>query len=73
LTLEEVIFALFVAGALALAPWFSAFLNQRTMFKVIEIFYRNNALSFRNAKAIEELGLTPPGFPQRLTKLRDYK
>jgi len=30
-------------------------------------------LSRQTAKTIEELGLTPPDFLQRLTHLRDYK
>ena len=69
----SMIFALFMAGALTLALWLSAFLTHRAIFKVIEIFYRNNALSFQNAKTIEELGLTSPDILQRLTQLRDYK
>jgi len=69
----SVIFALFMAGALTFALWLSAFLTHRAIFKIIEIFYRNNALSFKNAKTIEELGLPPPDFFQRLTQLRDYK
>ncbi len=73
MTLEGVVFALFTAGALTLALWLSAYLTQRAIFKVIEIFYRNDALSFQSAKTIEELGLTPPDFLQRLTQLRDYK
>ena len=73
MTVEGVIFAFFMAGALTLALWLSAFLTQRAIFKVIEIFYRNNALSFRTAKTIEELGLGPPDFLERLTQLRDYK
>ena len=69
----SVIFALFMAGALTLAFWLSAFLTHRATLRVIEIFYRNNALSRQTAKTIEELGLTPPDFLQRLTHLRDYK
>ena len=73
MTVEGVLFALFTAGALTLAFWLSSFLMQRAILKVIEIFYRNNALSLQTAKTIEELGLTPPDLLQRLTHLRDYK
>ncbi len=73
MTEASVIFALFAAGALTLALWLSAFLTQRAIFKVIEIFCRNNALRIQYAKTIEELDLTPPDFLQRLTQMRDYK
>jgi hypothetical protein len=73
MTEASVIFALFAAGFLTLALWLSAFLTQRAMFKVIEIFCRNNALRAQNAKTIEELDLTPPDFFQRITQMRDYK
>jgi hypothetical protein len=73
MTGTAVIFVLLIAGGLTLGFWLSAHLTQRAIFNVIEIFYRNNALSFRYAKTIEELGLTPPDFLQRVTHLRDYR
>ncbi len=73
MTGAEVIFVLLIAGGLTLALWLSAYLTQRAILKVIEIFYRNKALSLQDAKTIEELALTPPDFLQRLTHLRDYK
>ncbi len=65
MTEEGVIFALFTAGVLTFAFWLSSFLVQRAIFKVIEIFYRNNALSVQNAKTVEELGLEPPDYKGR--------
>lgn len=73
MTGTDVIFVLLIAGGLTLALWLSAHLTQRAILKVIEIFYRNKALSFQNAKNLEELGLTTPDFLQRLTQMRDYK
>lgn len=50
-----------------------AFMIKRAMVKVIKIFCRHNAVGARNAKTIDELGLRPPDFFQRLLKPRDYK
>jgi hypothetical protein len=46
---------------------------KRAIGKVREIFYRHGAIGVENAKTMVELGLTPPSFPERLTKPRDYK
>jgi hypothetical protein len=49
------------------------FLTRRAIFKVIDIFYQNNALGVNGAKTLHELGLEIPSFFQRITRPRDYK
>jgi hypothetical protein len=61
--------ALMVWGALRL----SAYLTKRAVQQVIGTFCEHNALSLWQAKTIDELGLTPPDFMQRVTHFRDYK
>jgi len=48
-------------------------LTRRAIFKVIDIFYRLQALGIKGAKTRRELGLERPDFLQRMTKPRDYK
>ena len=48
-------------------------LTRRAAFKVIKIFCRYDALSTGKARTAEELGLRPPGFFERIGRLRDYK
>jgi len=48
-------------------------LTRRAIFKVIEIFYRHQALDIKGAKTQRELGLERPDFVQRMMKPRDYK
>jgi hypothetical protein len=69
----NIILALVITLTVMGALWLSAFLTKRAMHQVIETFCRHNALSFGQAKTIDELGLTPPDFLQRITHLRDYK
>jgi hypothetical protein len=72
--MEGIFFLLiFVFVAFPLALFISGFLMNRAMFKVIETFCRQDALDRFHAKTIEELGLQPPGFLERMIKFRDYK
>ena len=48
-------------------------LGKRAISRVIKIFQEYNALSIRNAKTIDELGLTPPTKLQSMFRRRDYK
>jgi len=48
-------------------------LTRLAALKVIKIFCRYTALSAKNAKNAEELGLNPPGFFERIFRPRDYK
>jgi hypothetical protein len=41
--------------------------------QVVAIFERNNALDVGSAKTIDELGLTPPTFVDRMMRMRDFK
>ena len=59
--------------ALAGALWIQSLLVKRAISQVIKIFCRYNALGVKNAKTVEEIGLTPPSLIQRLTRLRDYR
>jgi hypothetical protein len=71
---QDILFlsALIIAALLALL-YLPAFFMKRAIAKVREIFYRHGAIGVENAKAVVELGLTPPSFLERLTKPRDYK
>lgn len=40
---------------------------------MIKIFRRNSALDKKSAKSIDELGLRPRGFTERLMHTRDFK
>jgi hypothetical protein len=46
---------------------------RRAVKQVVAIFERNNALDARSAKTIDELGLRPPTFLERLMRIRDFK
>ena len=45
----------------------------RAIHSVIRILRQNSAVTVRDAKTLEELGLAPKPFMQRAFKLRDYK
>ena len=48
-------------------------LNRRAASQVISLFKKNQALGIDSARTIDELGLRPAGFSQRLVSMRDYK
>ncbi len=50
-----------------------AFMTRRAVFKVVRLFCHFDALDERRARTLDELGLAPPPFFDRLTKPRDYK
>jgi hypothetical protein len=50
-----------------------ALLTRRAVFKVLEIFYRHQALDTKGAKTLQELGLERPDLVQRMMRPRDYK
>jgi hypothetical protein len=62
-----------MAMLFVLALWISGFLMKRAIFQVIETFCRQDALERNHAKTIEELGLQPPVFLERIIRFRDYK
>ncbi len=69
------VFLFFVVMVLAFAGvlYIRAFFTKRAIFKVIEIFYQHNAVGIDGAKTLNELGLKPPDFFQRITRPRDYR
>ncbi len=69
------VFLFFVLMVLAFAGvlYIRAFFTRRAIFRVIEIFYQHNAVGINGAKTLQELGLEPPDFFQRITRPRDYK
>ncbi len=46
---------------------------KRAIRQVIDIFREHNAVSAKNAKTIDELGLRPRGLMERMLRTRDYK
>ena len=48
-------------------------LLRRAINQVIRIFRQHNATDVKTAKTIDELGLSPPAFMQRMLQGRDYK
>lgn len=55
------------------ASFLRTYLTRKAALKVIEIFYRHNALKSKNAKSLYELGLVRPDLFARLMRPRDYK
>jgi len=49
------------------------FMIKRAIHSVIRIFRQHNAVTIRDAKTMEELGLNPKPFLERALRLRDYK
>jgi len=64
---------LMVVVGLAVLIFVPRWFMMRAFPKVLQIFREYNAINERNAKTVDELGLRPPTFVQRLTKVRDYK
>lgn len=50
-----------------------ALMTRRALKQLILIFRRQGALNRESAKTVDELGLGPKSFAQRITRLRDYK
>ena len=69
------VFLILVAMVLALGGslYVRTFLTRRAIFKVIKIFYQQQALDTKGAKTPRELGLERPDFVQRMMRPRDYK
>jgi hypothetical protein len=61
---------IFVLAAMFFIP---QFMTAMACPKVIKIFRKFNAVGPGNAKFVDELGLKPPSFLDRMMKLRDYK
>ena len=46
---------------------------KRAIPSVIRIFRQHNAVGVRGAKTVDELGLNPKSYMERIGRLRDYK
>jgi len=57
-------------GAMFFIP---RFMIDRAIRSVIRIFRQHNAVTIRDAKTLEELGLNPKPFLHRAFRTRDYK
>jgi hypothetical protein len=62
-----------LALAMAIVLYLPARLTRRAMHQVIRRFYEKEALDPDGARTLDELGLTPPNFLEKLSKPRDYK
>ena len=67
----RVLFIAIVAFGLAL--YIRTYFTKKGVLAVIELFYRLNALTAKNARTREELGLMPQRLSERLMKRRDYR
>ena len=70
---DILIFSILIIGAVLAFLYLPAFLVKRAIAKVRQTFCRHGAIGVENAKTVEELGLTPPSFMERLTRPRNYK
>ncbi len=58
---------------LALVFLIRLYMMRRAIKQVIEIFRKRHSLCPSNAKTIDELGLAPPDFIDRIVRKKDYK
>jgi hypothetical protein len=70
---ETLTIVILIVVALLVLFFIPRFMMMRAISKVISIFLQNSALSDKSAKTIDELGLRPPSFMQRIGRFRDYK
>lgn len=72
--LNGILLGLFLlALAMAIVLYLPARLTRRAMHQVIQKFYQQEALDPKSARTLDELGLSPPSFIEKLAKPRDYK
>ena len=65
--------ALLILIFVALLITLPLLMNKRAIKQVIRRFREHGACDPDSAKTIDELGLTPPTFRERLMRFRDYK
>jgi hypothetical protein len=51
----------------------SRMMSKRAAREVVHILRQHDAIGAENAKTIDELGLGPSGFAERMFRLRDYR
>lgn len=69
---SSIILVVVVLAGIGGSLFISARLTRRAANRVVEIFEKCNAIGIHQAKTINELGLTPPNFIDRFTRMRDY-
>ena len=67
----EVVLLIMIFVALLIA--LPLMMNKRAIKQVIKRFRDRQACHPDSAKTVDELGLTPPSFRERLMRFRDYK
>ena len=67
-----VILAIILLGLLGLV-FLPAWMAKRSMRKVVEIFIEKGASGIQNAMTVDELGLRPKSFLERIAGPRDWK
>ena len=70
---SSILVVVIVLAGIAGALFLSARMTKRAVGQVIAIFQKHNAIGIRQAKTVNELGLTPPNLMERFTRMRDYK
>jgi len=63
----------FILVAIVFLIFVPRFLITRAVAKVIKIFRAHSATSAKNARTLEEMGLKPLSFTERMFRRRDYK
>jgi len=71
--LKVVIFISIIIVAILAMFYIPRLMINRAIHAVIRILRQNNAVTIRDAKTTEELGLNPKTFMEQALKLRDYK
>lgn len=66
-------FVLVLLGLLALAFFLSLWRMRRALAVVVRRFRETGAVSPDHAKTVEDLGITPQTFMERLYQMRDYR
>ena len=70
---DVLIIILLIIIAIAAMLFIPQWLIKRAVPQVIRIFREHNAIDMKNAKTIDELGLSPRGILQQMFRRRDYK
>jgi len=72
-TYSLIYFILFLIMIIGFAFFISAYMTKRAVSRVLAIFREHKAVGKTQGKTIEELGLIPPNFLDRIARPRDYR
>lgn len=67
------VIALTIAVAVMAVVYLPRYMLKRAVRQVVALFRKSGATSSRKATTLEELGLVPRGFMDRMFRVRDYK